>query len=140
MDSAGSLGLPEKGGTDGGGLMRFWLFLLVSALLQVGWLVSLRETHGFTKAGPLLLYAIFGVSSTFLLSQALVGIPMSAAYAVWTGVSVLGSVLLDAGLQRTPSPARLLCILLILAGTTGLKLSDRPGSRTTLAGPEKAAP
>ncbi|MFI5180651.1 MAG: DMT family transporter [Thermoanaerobaculia bacterium] len=120
--------------------MRFWLFLVLSALLQVGWLVSLRETQGFSRLGPLLLYGLFGFTSTFFLSRALEAIPMSTAYAVWTGISVLGSVLLDASHHRAPSPARLLCILLILAGTTGLKLSETRAANTALAAPGPASP
>ena len=64
-----------------------------------------------------------GLSSVILLSLSLRALPMGTAYAVWTGIgaagtAILGVVLLD----ESASPARLLCITLILAGVIGLKL------------------
>jgi len=113
--------------------MRFWLCLVLSALLQVGWLVCLREMQGFTRLRPMFLYAFFGFTSAFFLSRSLEGIPMSTAYAAWTGLSVLGSVLVDGVVFRGFSPARLACIFLILAGTTGLKLAEEAPAPKTVA-------
>ena len=104
--------------------MKAWGFLLLSSLLQIGWLVALRETHGFTRLVPILFYALFGLSSTFCLARALEGIPMSTAYAVWTGISVVGSILTDPARIRQPDALRIACILLVLAGVTGLKLLE----------------
>ena len=47
---------------------------------------------------------------------------MSTAYAVWTGISVAGTVLVDLLADRQVDLPRLACIALILAGTTGLNL------------------
>ena len=102
--------------------MRPWHFLVLSSLLQVGWLVSLRHTEGFTRIVPLLFYAFFGFTSAFCLSRSLAGMPMSTAYAVWTGISVAGTVLVDLLADRQVDLPRLACIALILAGTTGLNL------------------
>jgi quaternary ammonium compound-resistance protein SugE len=106
--------------------MRSWTFLLASSLLQIAWVYALRETRGFTRIVPIAVYALVGLGSTACLAKALEGISMSTAYAVWTGISVAGSVLVDTVLLRQPGALRLLCILLILAGTTGLKLVESP--------------
>ncbi len=103
--------------------MKSWIFLIVSSLLQIGWLVSLRESHGFTRLAPLALNAVCGLASTILLSRSLEGIPMSTAYAVWTGLSIVGTVLADLPARPAGSLPKVACILLILAGTTGLKLA-----------------
>ncbi|MGH9442921.1 MAG: DMT family transporter [Thermoanaerobaculia bacterium] len=102
--------------------MKPWIFLVVSSLLQVGWLVSLRETHGFTRIAPLAINAVFGFTSTVLLARSLEGIPMSTAYSVWTGVSIAGSVLADNWWKTGTGLARIACILLILAGAAGLRV------------------
>lgn len=117
-----------------------WLFLVLSALLQVGWVVSLRQAQGFTKLLPVTGFVLFGFTSTLFLSKALEGIPMGVAYAVWTGISVAGSVALDLVVFRQVGLARLLCILLILAGTIGLKLAEDVERTEAPASVEKAEP
>ena len=103
---------------------RAWLFLVASAGFQVGWLLSLKESHGFTRLVPMIGYVLFGLGSAMCLSRSLQGIPLSTAYAVWTGISVAGSVLADSSVLNRNGAPRLLCILVILAGTTGLKLTE----------------
>jgi quaternary ammonium compound-resistance protein SugE len=61
--------------------------------------------------------------SIYLLSRSLTGLPLGTAYAVWTGIGAVGTVI--AGLVlfgESRSALRLLCILLIVAGIVGLKL------------------
>jgi quaternary ammonium compound-resistance protein SugE len=103
--------------------MKSWIFLIVSSLLQIGWLVSLRETHGMTRLAPLAVNALFGFTSTLLLSRSLERIPMSTAYAAWTGLSIVGSVIADLPARPAGGLSKAACILLILAGTTGLRLA-----------------
>lgn len=110
-------------------MSRAWIFLILSGLLQVGWVVSLRQTQGFTRFVPILFFVFFGLTSTVCLAQALKGIPMGVAYAVWTGISVTGSVLVDVIVFREVGLLRLACIVLILLGTTGLKLAGDMGAR-----------
>lgn len=102
-----------------------WLLLGASSLFQVGWLVSLRETNGFRRPVPILLYAVFGIASTFFLSRSLERIPMATAYAVWTGLSVLGTLLFEIGSGRQAGePVRVVLILLIVAAAAGLLLTN----------------
>ena len=117
-------------------MSRAWVFLVLSGLLQIGWVVSLRQTQGFTRLVPILFFALFGLTSTVCLAQALKGLPMGVAYAVWTGISVAGSVLVDAIVFREVGLVRLACIVLILLGTTGLTLAGDSGPRPA----EAAAP
>lgn len=109
--------------------MTPWLMLGASSLFQVGWLVSLRETSGFRRPIPLLLYAVFGLASTFLLSRSLEKIPLATAYAVWTGLSAVGALLFEmANGRQAGEPLRIACVLLILAATAGLQLTG-PANR-----------
>jgi quaternary ammonium compound-resistance protein SugE len=63
------------------------------------------------------------VVSVVLLGLAVKTLPMGTAYAVWTGIGTVGTVLLGIWLLGDPATlVRLLCIGLIVAGIAGLKL------------------
>ena len=104
--------------------MRGWLFVVLSALLQIGWLIALRQIEGFRRPVPLLLYAFFGFTSAWCLGRALAVLPLSVAYAAWTGISVAGSVAVDVLVAGEIGFARLVCILLIVAGAAGLRVFE----------------
>ena len=62
---------------------------------------------------------------TFLLSRSLEKIPMATAYALWTGLSVLGTLLFEIGSGKPAGGAlRVAFILLIVAATAGLQLTS----------------
>ena len=63
------------------------------------------------------------VLSIYFLALALKSLPLGTAYAIWTGIGTLGTVILGIILFKEPATAiRLLCIMLIICGITGLKL------------------
>lgn len=100
-----------------------WIMLLLAGLLEVAWAVSMKLSEGFSKPLPSLVTAAAYIASAVFLSLALKRLPLSTAYAMWTGFGILGTSLLGAVLFReTLSPAQLGCIGLIAAGITGLKL------------------
>ncbi len=102
--------------------MRSWIFLVVSGILEVGWIVSLKATDGFSRLLPMIGYAVFGLGAAFFLSLSMKSIPMGTAYASWMGVSVVGAVLIDVVVYKQPcGPTRVLCALAIVAATCGLK-------------------
>ncbi len=104
-----------------------WIFLSVSALFEVAWVFSLKLCEGAARAGPLALYAASGLGAAVFLSLAMRTIPMGVAYAVWMGLSLVGTLAVDAVVFHEPwSTARTASALLILAGTCGLKLSGTP--------------
>ena len=62
--------------------------------------------------------------SLFLLGVALKTLPLGTAYTVWTGIGVIGTVLLGiALLGESADLPRLACIGLIVVGIVGLKLA-----------------
>lgn len=100
-----------------------WVYLLVAGLLEVGWAVGLKYTDGFTRLWPSLGTAVALVASLGLLGLAVRSLPLGTAYAVWTGIGTVGTAALGIVLFREPvSAARLVCIVLIVAGIAGLKL------------------
>ncbi|PKL61475.1 MAG: QacE family quaternary ammonium compound efflux SMR transporter [Methanomicrobiales archaeon HGW-Methanomicrobiales-2] len=99
-----------------------WITLFFAGLLEAGWALGLKYTEGFTKFWPTVATIILMVGSFYLLSRSLSGLPLGTAYAVWTGIGAVGTVI--AGILlfgESRSVLRLLCILLIVSGIMGLK-------------------
>lgn len=66
--------------------MNGYTFLGIAILLELFSTSMLKASEGFTKLMPSIVF-IGGMGSSFyLMSQALVTIPLSVAYAVWSGV------------------------------------------------------
>ncbi len=104
-----------------------WVVLFLAGLMEVGWAVSLKYTEGWTKLIPSIITAGFMVASFLLLSQVLKTLPIGTAYAVWTGIGVIGTTLLGMLLfGESREVTRLLCVLLILIGIVGLRLLSPP--------------
>lgn len=102
-----------------------WTYLMLAGLFEVGWAVGLKYTDGFTRLWPTVLTVAAMVVSMFLLGLALRDLPVGTAYAVWTGVGTLGTVILGIFLFGDPADfVRLGCIGLIVAGIAGLKLTS----------------
>ncbi|MCX7301000.1 MAG: quaternary ammonium compound efflux SMR transporter SugE [Rhodobacterales bacterium] len=100
-----------------------WLILLLAGLFEVIWAVGLKYTDGFTRVWPTVGTLAAMACSLGLLGLALRTLPLGTAYAVWTGVGTLGTVILGIWLfSESADLLRLLCIGLIVAGIIGLKL------------------
>jgi quaternary ammonium compound-resistance protein SugE len=100
-----------------------WVILFVAGLFEIGWAVGLKYTEGFTRLWPSVWTVAAMAVSLGLLGLALKSLPLGTAYAVWTGIGAVGTVLLGIFfLGDSADLPRLLCIGLILAGIVGLKL------------------
>ena len=100
-----------------------WFILILAGLFEVGWAVGLKYTAGFTRILPSAVTVGLMAVSLWLLSIALRTLPLGTAYAVWTGVGTVGTVIVGMILFGEPwQVLRLLCVALIVAGIAGLKL------------------
>ena len=100
-----------------------WLTLFFAGLFEIGWAVGLKYTAGFTRLIPSLLTVAAMAASVGLLALAMRELPLGTAYAVWTGIGAVGTVVAGIVLFGESADAlRLACIGLILAGIVGLKL------------------
>jgi len=98
--------------------------LFIAGLFEIAWAVGLKYTDGFTRpvatAGTLAALAV----SIVLLGLASKSLPIGTAYAVWTGIGAVGTVLCGIWLfGDSAAPLRLVCLGLIMAGILGLKAS-----------------
>ncbi|MCM3562177.1 MAG: quaternary ammonium compound efflux SMR transporter SugE [Hydrogenophaga sp.] len=102
-----------------------WLLLLIAGLLEVVWAIGLKYTEGFTRLWPSVGTGAAMVASVVLLGLAMRTLPVGTAYAVWTGIGAVGTVILGIVLFAEPATAaRLGCVALIVAGIVGLKLTS----------------
>jgi quaternary ammonium compound-resistance protein SugE len=102
-----------------------WVLLSVAGLFEIGWALGLKFIDGFARPLPLLGTGVSMVASVVLLGIAVKTLPVGTAYAVWTGIGAVGTVILGIVLFHEPaSPIRLFCLALILCGILGLKLSS----------------
>jgi quaternary ammonium compound-resistance protein SugE len=101
-----------------------WALLILGGLFEVGFTTCLRFVEGFRN-----LPWTFGFLASVTLSMGLLeaasrSIPLGTAYAVWTGIGAVGTVVLGIVLFGEPATlARLLCVGLIVAGIAGIKLT-----------------
>lgn len=103
--------------------MAWWL-LVVAGLFEIGWAIGLKYTDGFTRLWPSAATLAAMLISVALLAIAMRAIPVGTAYAVWTGIGAVGTVILGIVLFAEPATlVRLACIGLIVAGIAGLKLT-----------------
>ncbi len=112
-----------------------WLVLFVSAALETVWATALGASDGFTVPGPTALFAVTIVVSLAAFGYVLKHIPISTAYAVWTGTGAALTVLWGMATGAEPVTfLRLLFIAGIVGCVVGLKLvpaarSRPPGAR-----------
>lgn len=100
-----------------------WFTLLLAGLLEIGWAIGLKYTQGFTRLWPSVATLASMLASLLLLATALRTLPLGTAYAIWTGIGAVGTVVLGIILFGEPATAgRLICVGLIVTGIAGLKL------------------
>jgi quaternary ammonium compound-resistance protein SugE len=103
-----------------------WIWLLVAGLLEIAWAVGLKFTDGFTRLWPSTATVLLMLGSFWCLAQAVKGLPLGTAYAIWTGIGAVGTAIAGILMFREPATAgRLMCLVLIVAGIVGLKLTTR---------------
>lgn len=100
-----------------------WLVLFVAAVFEMCWAIGLKYAEGFTKLWPTVWTLVALAISMVLLATAARTLPIGTAYAVWTGIGAAGTAVLGMWLFSEPATtARIVCLLMIVAGVVGLKL------------------
>lgn len=102
-----------------------WIYLLIAGIFEVVWAVALKYTYGFTRVMPSIVTVSGMAVSFYFLSVALKTLPIGTAYAIWTGIGALGTVLVGMMFLGEPRDAmRLLFLLFIIVGILGLKFTS----------------
>ena len=101
-----------------------WIILFFAGLFAVGWAVGLKYTDGFSKPLPTALTIAAMAVSLGLLGLAMKELPLGTAYAIWTGVGAVGTVIAGIILfGESMALFRLASVALIICGLVGLKIS-----------------
>ena len=109
--------------------MKNYLFLAAAILCETLATSFLKKTEQFTKPLPTLIFAIGMITSFYLLSHAVKGIPVGIAYAIWSGV---GIVLISAigyfVYEQTLDLPAIIGLLFIIAGVIIINLFSKSGA------------
>lgn len=100
-----------------------WIILLLAGLFEVSWAITMKYSDGFTVLLPSVITVIGYIASAVFLSMALKHLPLGTAYAMWTGMGIVGTSILGVFLfHEKLSAPQVICVILILVGIIGLKL------------------
>jgi len=98
-----------------------WIFLILAGACEIVWAVGLKK-YGFTRTRGGAMTVGMMLLSFILLQQAMKGLPLGTAYAVWTGIGAVGTVIVGMiWMGESRDFSRLICISLIVIGIIGLK-------------------
>jgi quaternary ammonium compound-resistance protein SugE len=102
-----------------------WILLIIAGLFEVGFATCLgkaRESGSNTAAWMSGFFICLAISM-FLLYKATQTLPIGTAYAVWTGIGAVGTVLVGIFFFREPADFwRLFFITTLIASIVGLKV------------------
>jgi quaternary ammonium compound-resistance protein SugE len=102
-----------------------WVVLLLAGLVEIVMAISLKFADGWTRFWPSVIGVTAGLVSIVLLTVATRQLPVSTAYAVWTGTGAVGVTVIGmVALGDSAHPLRLVCIGIVFLGIVGLHLLD----------------
>ncbi|HKM13814.1 MAG TPA: multidrug efflux SMR transporter [Candidatus Methanomethylophilaceae archaeon] len=99
------------------------LWLIIGGLLEPFWVISLKKSESFKRIGWALVTIFFMIASPYFLSLAMLSIPLGTAYAVWTGIGAIGTLI--AGFlvyNEKVQRIQIFFVFVILAGVVGLQI------------------
>ncbi|NYV75636.1 MULTISPECIES: multidrug efflux SMR transporter [Streptomyces] len=101
-----------------------WLLVVVAGLLETGFAVCLKLSHGFTRLYPTMAFCVFALGSFALLTLALKKLDVGPAYAVWTGIGAAGTAVYGMiFMGDVVSVLKIVSISLVIIGVIGLQLT-----------------
>ena len=101
-----------------------WVYLVIAGLFEIGFASILKLTDGFTKLWPTAIFTVCIVLSFVFLNKAAKDLPIGTAYAVWTGIGAVGTVIIGIVFYKEPVTALRVFFLVTLIGSIiGLKVA-----------------
>jgi quaternary ammonium compound-resistance protein SugE len=106
-----------------------WFLLIIAGLFEVGFtscLSKAKETSGSTSMWWIIGFFVSLIMSMYLLYKATQTLPMGTAYAVWTGIGAVGTVLIGIFVFNEPASFwRVFFIFTLIASIVGLKFVSK---------------
>lgn len=103
-----------------------WILLIIAGFFEMGFTTCLgkaKETSGSTAAWWIAGFFVCLSISMYLLYRATQTLPIGTAYAVWTGIGAVGTVIMGIVVFKEPTDFwRLFFITTLIASIIGLKV------------------
>ena len=103
-----------------------WIILIVAGFCEVGFTYCLgraKSVEGLAWWGWIAGFLVFTILSMELLAKATQSLPIGTAYAVWTGIGAVGTVLVGILFFHEPATFwRLFFIFTLVSSIIGLKI------------------
>lgn len=113
---------------------RHWILLFSSSILEAVWALALDASESFSQLVPSIVFFVAMVLSMLGLATAMRGLPISVAYAVWTGTGAALTVTVS--MLNGSEPVSILKIIFlagIIGCVVGLKFAKDPKPAATLS-------
>ena len=99
-----------------------WIYLIIAGLFEVGFTTSLKLSDNFSNRLWSVMFFVCISLSFYFLNRAIQTIPIGTAYAVWTGIGAVGTVIVGIMVFREPAEFwRMFFIFLLIGSIVGLK-------------------
>ena len=103
-----------------------WFFLFLAGVFEMAWVVGIKHCQGIKLNLSLFIVIASMLASIFFLWLATKTIPLNVAYAIWTGIGIVGIFFYGIFLLKEPcSIFNIIFSSMILVGIIGLKLSTK---------------
>lgn len=100
-----------------------YLYLALSISLELVGTSLLKASEGFTKLFPTIGVIVAFISCFFFLSLSLKTIPLNTAYAIWSGIGIVATVIISVSIWKEKiNMASIVGITFILVGVVILNL------------------
>lgn len=112
-----------------------WVYLVIAGIFEVVWAMAMKYSEGFSRLWPSVITVGGMLVSFYFLSLALKSLPIGSAYAIWTGIGALGTVIF--GMVFLGEPRHLMKIVfsvLLVVSIIGLKLSSGEAEKAQPSG------
>ena len=108
----------------GRGAILIWILLIIAGLLEPCWVIALEKSNKLKNLKWTLVTAVTMFGSLFFLSLVMKEIPVGMAYAIWTGIGAIGTLVGGMILYKEPvTYLRIMFILFIVIGIVGIHLT-----------------
>ena len=108
-----------------------WVALFLAGVFEIVWAMIMKTSDSLRRPWPTALTLAAMAVSVVLLAQAMRTLPVSTAYAVWTGIGAAGAAVFGVLIfGEGAHPLKLASVALIIAGVVGLRVfADLEGGR-----------
>ncbi|MBR3645303.1 MAG: multidrug efflux SMR transporter [Lachnospiraceae bacterium] len=103
-----------------------WILLILAGAFEITWACAMKYSNGFEVLLPSIVTVVGYIASAVFLALALKHLPLGTAYAMWTGLGIVGTSVLGIYLfDEKLSIPQFICVILIVVGIAGLKLLSK---------------